>query len=931
MAKFQNQTIDYKSLLKLTNEERLAMMQDQQGRSLLSSLTPEQLSSMFPDYYKRKLPDISGFLAAMTGEGRSAYAGSQGKTYSTETGDQSGRPTAQVARSVGKPSWMEKLEQETGVNVSDPGAKAQLSQIKMDTLKALESGALPPDDPRVAFLKELSPADLKKAGIEKKDDGSFVRKEVSEEEIKAKVSEQKVVTKVVSAGQGQPTVVEYADGKVESRTGDRNWRNNNPGNLEYGDFAKSKGAIGTDGRFAIFPSPEAGRAAKSQLLFEGKRYKDNTIEGAISAYAPPNENNTAAYISNVSKSLGLPPTTKMSSLNEDQRKVLLDAIQKQEGGVRPGKIETLKEGLGINGNPTPDQIEEAKKKIRADQEQHLANLTEVPKSLPAGVDPKVAEYYESLNPGQKQRFNQALSKMGDNTEAQVAKLNETFKKNPDSVAQPGTTVVAGPGMVGYKGGNIDIPKTQSDAHKVIAESATGTVKYQASVIDRAVELLGAHERKDKEQIKAYLKKAGKTADYFQGANDIDTNQGPWCAAFVNASLAQQGIKHSGSNLAGSYLDWGQQKKAEETSAGDVLAMKDKSHVGLSTGKTRIGPDGQMQIEMLGGNQGDKVTKMWVSADKVSVRRAGEDQYHPEVLAAIKRGEADQSTVAAVQQQTGVKVGDKGQQPEAQPGTVPAAGPGMVGSNQQAAQAPAPAQAPAQATNVQTANKTEAPPTAAAQPEQPAKAPAQQTAQAEPKPENVQALASGGEQPVETENITAYPIGGLRGDNSVVVDQDAKPLFTMNTKKETAEYNPRTGKVHVEPVFDHKEKLEEHKNELEEKIIQQQPEKKKNSIKVLAEGGDVSLQSDPVTKNDPESLAAPEPEAKSEPAEPEQKAPEQAPMSDKQPSPSPPNTSFDAMTQMSANPFVCPSFERAINAANFKKSGNHFDHGATNLR
>jgi hypothetical protein len=892
MAKFHNQTIDYKSLLKLTNEERLSMMQDQQGRALLSSLTPEQLSSMFPDYYKRKLPDISGFLAAMTGEGRSAYAGSVGKTYSAETGDQSGRPTAQPAKSAGKPAWMEKLEQETGVNVSDPGAKAQLSQIKLDTLKALESGALPPDDPRVGFLKELSPADLKKAGIEKKDDGSFVRKEVSEEEIKAKASEQRVVTKVVSAGHGQPTVVEYADGKVESRTGDRNWRNNNPGNLEYGDFAKSKGAIGTDGRFAIFSSPEAGRAAKSQLLFEGRRYKDNTIEGAISAYAPPNENNTAAYIANVSKSLGLPPTTRMSSLNEDQRKVLLDAIQKQEGGVRPGKIETLKEGLGINDNPTPDQIQEAKKKIRADQEQHLANLTEVPKNLPAGVDPKVAEYYESLNPGQKQRFNQALSKMGDSPEAQVAKLNDTFKKNPDAVAQPGTTVVAGPGMVGYKGGNIDIPKTQSDAHKVIAESATGTVKYQASVIDKAVELLGAHERNDKEQIKAYLKKAGKTADYFQGATDIDTNQGPWCAAFVNASLAQQGIKHSGSNLARSYLNWGQQKTAEETTAGDILAMRDGSHVGLSTGKTRIGPRGEMQIEMLGGNQGDKVSKQWVSADSVSVRRAGEDQYNPEVLAAIKRGDADKTTVAAVQEQTGVKVGDKGQQPEAQPGTVPTAGPGMVG-----------AQPPAEQ---------------------------KQTAQAETKPENVQALASGGEKEVETENITAYPIGGLRGDNSVVVDQDAKPLFTMNTDRETAEYNPRTGKVHVEPVIGHREKLEEHKDELQDKIVEQKVDKKKNSIKVLAEGGEVSLEANPTTKNDPESLAAPEP-APNEPPEPEQKAPEQAPMSDKQPSPSPPNTSFDAMTQMSANPFTCPSFERAINASNFKKSGSHFDHGATNLR
>lgn len=34
---------------------------------------------------------------------------------------------------------------------------------------------------------------------------------------------------------------------VETRIGgSRSWRNNNPGNLEYGKFAKQHGAIGTD-------------------------------------------------------------------------------------------------------------------------------------------------------------------------------------------------------------------------------------------------------------------------------------------------------------------------------------------------------------------------------------------------------------------------------------------------------------------------------------------------------------------------------------------------------------------------------------------------------------------------------------------------------------------------------------------------------------
>ena len=61
-------------------------------------------------------------------------------------------------------------------------------------------------------------------------------------------------------------------------------------------------------------------------------------------------------------------------------------------------------------------------------------------------------------------------------------------------------------------------------------------------------------------------------------------------------------------------------------------------------------------------------------------------------------------------------------------------------------------------------------------------------------------AEGGEQDVrQTGRIEAKPIGGLRGDNTVVVDQNQKPMFTMNTDKEAANYDPKTGKVSVTPL------------------------------------------------------------------------------------------------------------------------------------
>ena len=52
-----------------------------------------------------------------------------------------------------------------------------------------------------------------------------------------------------------------SDGVWINVGGDRNWRNNNPGNLEDGDFARRHGSIGSDGRFAIFPDYKTGKEA----------------------------------------------------------------------------------------------------------------------------------------------------------------------------------------------------------------------------------------------------------------------------------------------------------------------------------------------------------------------------------------------------------------------------------------------------------------------------------------------------------------------------------------------------------------------------------------------------------------------------------------------------------------------------------------------
>jgi hypothetical protein len=112
--------------------------------------------------------------------------------------------------------------------------------------------------------------------------------------------------------------------------GDRNWRNNNPGNIEYGPFAISMGAVGSDGRFAIFPSEEMGRKAADTLL-KGKSYVNLNIKDAINKWAPPSENNTGAYV-NAFKQAGLDPNKRYADLSPDEQQKFLDIQSRVEGG-----------------------------------------------------------------------------------------------------------------------------------------------------------------------------------------------------------------------------------------------------------------------------------------------------------------------------------------------------------------------------------------------------------------------------------------------------------------------------------------------------------------------------------------------------------------------------------------------------------------------
>lgn len=113
----------------------------------------------------------------------------------------------------------------------------------------------------------------------------------------------------------------------------RGIRNSNPGNIR-----KSKdqweGAIGDDGEFVIFDSPESGvRALGKNLLSYGRQGYDS-IEKIINRWAPPNENDTQAYIDSVVAATGIPATQSLDLSDPDTLSSLAQAISFHETGSR---------------------------------------------------------------------------------------------------------------------------------------------------------------------------------------------------------------------------------------------------------------------------------------------------------------------------------------------------------------------------------------------------------------------------------------------------------------------------------------------------------------------------------------------------------------------------------------------------------------------
>jgi hypothetical protein len=111
----------------------------------------------------------------------------------------------------------------------------------------------------------------------------------------------------------------------------RGIRNNNPGNIKAG--ISWQGAVGDDGTFTIFADSTWGiRALAMDLINKITKDSLTTVRDIINVYAPPSENNTSAYVTDVASMVGVDPDDELTA---DQQTIhsLVRAVANHENGV----------------------------------------------------------------------------------------------------------------------------------------------------------------------------------------------------------------------------------------------------------------------------------------------------------------------------------------------------------------------------------------------------------------------------------------------------------------------------------------------------------------------------------------------------------------------------------------------------------------------
>lgn len=126
----------------------------------------------------------------------------------------------------------------------------------------------------------------------------------------------------------------------------RGIRNNNPLNIRKGNNWQGECEVQTDNSFEQFESMTYGLRAGFKILknymsgYGGRTKPLNCVADIIGKWAPPNENNTKAYIDKVCAVSGLHPYERIKFTDRTRMIAIVDGMCRVENG-QPVDIELI--------------------------------------------------------------------------------------------------------------------------------------------------------------------------------------------------------------------------------------------------------------------------------------------------------------------------------------------------------------------------------------------------------------------------------------------------------------------------------------------------------------------------------------------------------------------------------------------------------------
>jgi len=129
----------------------------------------------------------------------------------------------------------------------------------------------------------------------------------------------------------------------------RGERNNNPGNIRHGDNWFGLSDAQTDSAFCQFDKVELGIRALAKIMLTYRTKGIDTVRKIVQRWAPPSENDTAAYVTSVAGRLHVDPDERIDVRQYSEAYPLVDAIIRHENGRNIYPKATVDQGLALAG------------------------------------------------------------------------------------------------------------------------------------------------------------------------------------------------------------------------------------------------------------------------------------------------------------------------------------------------------------------------------------------------------------------------------------------------------------------------------------------------------------------------------------------------------------------------------------------------------